>query len=117
MIDLNAEESLRVEQGTSIEVTCLSGVVWITQERDVRDLFLAPGESIWLRRRGLALITALERSAVDIRELAEATTPLHSSARSWFERTISAVRGIRHWWEQPRWVRGVVTKIRTPMAG
>jgi len=116
MIELNAEESLRIEQGTSIEVTCLSGVVWITQERDVRDLFLAPGESMSLRRRGLALVTALERSMVDVRELLQPEPVLHSLARSWFERTITGAGRVWHR-DRDRWLVGVVTKIRTPIAG
>lgn len=116
MIELDPEGSLRIEQGTSIEVTCLSGVVWITQERDVRDLFLAPGESMLLRRRGLALVTALERSMVDVRDLPQPEPVWHSLARSWFERTVAGARGVWHRYRDRRPV-SVVTKIRTPIAG
>jgi hypothetical protein len=66
MIALERETSLRVEPGTRVEIACLSGVVWITQQGDLRDLFLAPGESLELLPRGRTLLTALEPSLVRV---------------------------------------------------
>jgi len=64
MIGLEREASVRVEPGTRIEIACLSGVLWVTQEGDYRDLFLAPGESLELLPRGATLVTALESSTL-----------------------------------------------------
>jgi len=64
MIALEREASLRVEPGTRIEIACLSGVLWVTQEGDWRDLFLGPGESFNLLARGVTLVTALEPASV-----------------------------------------------------
>ena len=64
MIALEREASVRVEPGTRIEVVCLSGVLWVTQEGDYRDLFLAAGESLELGARGATLVTALECSTL-----------------------------------------------------
>lgn len=47
---------LRPERHTRI--VCVSGTVWLTQENDSRDVFLQPGESCDLARRGLVLISA-----------------------------------------------------------
>jgi hypothetical protein len=66
MISLEAEASLRVEQATQLEVVCVAGVVWITQEGDPRDLFVAAGQSLTLSPRGLTLVTALEPATVHV---------------------------------------------------
>lgn len=66
MIALEREASLRVEPGTRVEITCVSGVVWVTQRGDLRDLFLARGESLELLPRGATLVTALEPSMVRV---------------------------------------------------
>jgi len=64
MIALEREASVRVEPGTRIEIACLSGVLWVTQEGDCRDLFVAAGESLDLLPRGATLVTALEPSTL-----------------------------------------------------
>ena len=64
MIALEREASVRVEPGTRIEIACLSGVLWVTQEGDCRDLLLAPGESHELLPRGATIVTALEPSTL-----------------------------------------------------
>ena len=64
MIALEREASVRVEPGTRIEIACLSGVLWVTQEGDCRDLFLGPGESLELLARGATLVAALEPSTL-----------------------------------------------------
>jgi Protein of unknown function (DUF2917) len=66
VLALEREASLRVEPRTRVEITCLSGVLWVTQEGDSRDLFLAPGESFKLLPRGVTLVTALEAAAVRV---------------------------------------------------
>jgi Protein of unknown function (DUF2917) len=79
MIALEKEISVRVEvAGTAVEITCVAGVLWVTQEGDLRDLFLAPGESLRLARRGLTIVTALEPSLVRLVEGAK--TSVGSSA-------------------------------------
>ena len=66
MIALERETSLRVEPGTHVEIACVSGVLWVTQQGDLRDLFLGPGESLVLLPRGRTLVTALEPSLVRV---------------------------------------------------
>jgi hypothetical protein len=94
MIALEREASLRVEPGTRVELVCLSGVVWITQQGDLRDLFLAPGESLRLLSRGRTLVTALEPSLVRV---------VDSGARQ---------RAVRAWWARPERLRGLWTRLR-----
>jgi hypothetical protein len=94
MIALEREASLRVEPGTRVEVACLSGVVWITQQGDLRDLFLAAGESLALLPRGRTLVTALEASMVRI---------VDADARP---------RAVRDWWARAARGRALWTRLR-----
>ena len=50
--------ALRLRDAAGCTVMCCAGTVWITQENDARDIFLAAGESFTFDRKGLALIRA-----------------------------------------------------------
>jgi hypothetical protein len=69
MIALEREQSLRIAPGVRVEIDCAAGVLWITQEGDVRDLFLARGESLTLTPRGAAIVTALEPARIGLTDL------------------------------------------------
>ena len=49
-----AEGDLRGEQ-----ITCTAGQIWITQENDLNDYVLNPGEIFWVTRPGTLLVQAL----------------------------------------------------------
>jgi len=68
-LSLAAEQSLRIESRSHIEIECLNGVLWITQPGDRRDLFVAPGAPLRLLPRGLTLVTAMLPAMLRIREL------------------------------------------------
>jgi hypothetical protein len=69
MLILPAEKSLRIERNSQVRITCLSGLLWVTQEGDLRDLFALPEESLEFKRGGVVLITALEPSVVSTCEI------------------------------------------------
>jgi hypothetical protein len=94
MIALEREASLRVEAGTRVEIACLAGVVWITDAGDPRDLFLACGESLVLRPRGVTLVTALEPATVRVLDCA---APWQAGAAPWWAGIAHAVRGLLPW--------------------
>ena len=50
--------ALQLRDAAGYTVMCCAGVVWITQENDIRDIFLAAGERFTFDRKGLALIRA-----------------------------------------------------------
>jgi len=52
--------SLKDACGTRI--VCQSGSLWITQEGEIKDVVLLPGDSLALGNRGHAVITALQAS-------------------------------------------------------
>lgn len=53
-------QSLRVRDAIGCTVMCCAGTVWITQEDDLRDIFLTAGQRFTFDRPGLALIRAEE---------------------------------------------------------
>ena len=77
MVELNAQQSLRIGPSTGRRIICLSGVVWLTREGDHRDTILAPGEFLDVAR-GLTVMTALEPTRLRIEKLqtASSSSPL-----------------------------------------
>jgi hypothetical protein len=69
VIALARDQSLRLEPGVHVEIDCAAGVLWITEEGDLRDLFLAHGESLELAPLGTAMVTALEPARVGVTDL------------------------------------------------
>ena len=53
-----------IEDGKGLEVTAVSGTVWITQAGDIRDVILARGQSFVLDRNGRTVLYALKDAAV-----------------------------------------------------
>jgi Protein of unknown function (DUF2917) len=87
MISLEREASLRLQQATQVEIVCVAGVVWITQEGDPRDIFVAAGQSLLVQPRGLTLLTALEPATVQVVDRGVAG----KAARWWRQMTSRAV--------------------------
>ncbi len=63
---MKPKQLLKVRGGVGHTIVCHSGSVWVTQDRDRRDIVLGAGESFALDRSGLALVQAFEQSAISI---------------------------------------------------
>jgi hypothetical protein len=61
---LKEHQSLRLPDGAGLEVRCLLGNLWITEEGNGEDNIIADGESFVLDRSGLSLATALRGPAL-----------------------------------------------------
>jgi len=61
---LRERETLRLPDGAGLEVRCLLGNLWITEEGDGEDRIITDGESFVLDRPGLSLATALTGPAL-----------------------------------------------------
>lgn len=49
----------RIESGKGLLLQCLSGTLWLTQDNDLRDIVLGPGEEATIERDGLSIVCAL----------------------------------------------------------
>lgn len=49
----------RIESGKGLLLQCLSGTLWLTQDNDLRDIVLGPGEEATIERDGLSIVFAL----------------------------------------------------------
>jgi hypothetical protein len=63
-IALKARSVHRIDNGKDTKVTCVTGVVWVTQEHDSRDIILSAGQSAVLDRRGLAVVFAFKDALI-----------------------------------------------------
>lgn len=63
---LAAAHSLVLDDARGTAIRCGRGSLWITQHGDPRDVVLAPGESFTIDRGGLAVVTPLADSTLEI---------------------------------------------------
>ena len=55
---LRSGELMKLEAPRGLQVTVESGHVWITEEDQPDDVWLAPGQRVWLVGDGLAVLEA-----------------------------------------------------------
>ena len=81
-VHLKERESLRLPNGLGVEVRCLLGNLWITEEGEREDRILYRGQSFVLDRQGLSLVTALGGPAMLVVQpgVALAPYPLRQAA-------------------------------------
>lgn len=65
----------RIENARGALVTCVSGVTWITQEHDARDIVLGAGQSVVLDRPGLAVVFAFKEAVITVGAAARLPAP------------------------------------------
>jgi hypothetical protein len=72
---------LTVQDGVGTRVVCRSGVLWVTQEGDVKDTIVGPFEVLTIRKPGRTVITALESSSLTLMEADTAPAGTTAPAR------------------------------------
>lgn len=75
---LEKGQSLRLSGGQGVRIACVSGLLWMTQEGDPDDWFIAAGQAMTVSAPGLTLIEALEPSVVALSLAARGQSPLPS---------------------------------------
>ncbi len=59
---------ITVQDGIGTRIVVRSGVLWITQEGDVKDTIASAGDMLTIRKPGRTVITALESSSLNLFE-------------------------------------------------
>ena len=76
--------AVRDAQGS--RVRCLSGSLWITEDRSAGDTIVSAGECFRIKRPGLTLIMALQPATL---QLVEAPDTERDGLGDWFDRVFS----------------------------
>jgi hypothetical protein len=63
-LPLLRNEQLRIVDGRDLLIHVWQGSLWITQERDTRDIVLKAGQSFRLDRNGVALVKAWDSTVL-----------------------------------------------------
>lgn len=63
-VQLPARALHRIQDGKGLQVTVVSGVVWITLANDNRDVILSRGQSFIIDREGLTVVFAIREAAI-----------------------------------------------------
>jgi hypothetical protein len=78
-ISLRARGVHRIDNGRGLSVTALKGTVWITQDRDVRDIILSAGQSFVIDRNGVTLVYAFRDASVLVGQPGRVTPAGHAT--------------------------------------
>lgn len=70
-LDLANEGLLAIRDGQAARIHCNEGMLWITEEGEVKDTILSAGDAYTIRHSGLALLTSFGASRVTIEGSAE----------------------------------------------
>lgn len=57
-VALSGGELLKLESPRGLQVTCEAGHLWITEQAQPDDVWLAAGQRVWLVGEGLAILEA-----------------------------------------------------------
>lgn len=98
LTELRRGATLRVDDGQPHVIDVFEGLVWVTQDGDLRDVILKAGDSFRLDGRGLTLVQAFDDARVLLTDLAETprstnTFTLHRRARAQRDAAVAALIG------------------------
>ncbi|HRO58518.1 MAG TPA: DUF2917 domain-containing protein [Burkholderiaceae bacterium] len=68
LVDIGRGRSVELRGAFGVEVVCVIGCLWLTEDKACQDLILRAGDSQLIRSDGRATITALDPSAIRLIE-------------------------------------------------
>jgi len=87
---LATDQFIKLEGAVGVRISSRRGSVWITQDGDIRDVVLEPGEAFVIERAGPSIVQALEPA-----ELAIVEPKQRSRAAHWADRARSLITAVR----------------------
>ena len=87
---LATDQFLKLEGAVGVRISSRRGSVWITQDGDIRDVVLKPGDAFVIEREGPSIVQALEPA-----ELAIVEPKQPSRAAHWADRAQSLTTAVR----------------------
>ena len=75
LIKIGKGEDFRMDGGRGAVVRVLDGSVWLTQERDIEDYMLRPGDEVKRNGKGATLIWAYQASTLRLEQPARCWLP------------------------------------------
>ncbi|MGJ7525921.1 DUF2917 domain-containing protein [Variovorax sp. GB1P17] len=82
-LSLPSRSIFAVPDGAGVGIECRSGSVWVTLDRDPRDIVLAPGERFEGTEHRRVLVSALESSCITVTDAQPSAMPLPAPVRQW----------------------------------
>jgi hypothetical protein len=80
-VSLPTRSIFAAPDGAGVGIECRSGSVWVTLDRDPRDIVLAPGERFVSTEHRRVLVSALEASCITVSDAQPAAMPMPAAAR------------------------------------
>jgi Protein of unknown function (DUF2917) len=78
---------ISVQDGAGTRIRCLSGVLWVTQEGELKDSIVRAGDMLTLHKPGRTVISALEQASLTL--TGAQPHEAHGSPRIGVHRTVS----------------------------
>lgn len=92
--DLADGQALHLDDARGSTLRVVRGQLWVTQDRDPRDIVLEAGEAWTIERDGLTLATAQRDSVVVLAGTAAAKLRADGRRRSWSDRFAAWLEGL-----------------------
>jgi hypothetical protein len=94
--------TVHIQDGRGLELTVVTGAVWVTYENDTEDFVLSPSETFRVNRDGLTLVHAFRDVQLGIAYPAEAGVPSLTFGGGYREFGSSVMRSM-----VAEWLRGI----------
>ena len=78
---------IAVQDGAGTRIRCLSGVLWVTQEGELKDSIVRAGDMLTLHKPGRTVISALELASLTL--MGPEPREAHALQRTGAHRTVS----------------------------
>ena len=82
-VSLPTRAVFAVPDGAGVGIECRSGSVWVTLDRDPRDIVLEAGDRFEGADHRRVLVSALASSCITVSDAQPAATPLPAAVRPW----------------------------------